>query len=108
MEKLKQRLIDSAEAYGVLSAYYHHRTPVQHQGLCEALNRVPEAVVRCGDCVRAYRDEWGFGRHEGCPFFDLYLYGQEPLEENGYCSYGERKSNETDLCRDGTRDARSV
>ena len=36
-------LIDRQTAYDTLSAYYHHRTPTQHEALRDALSRVPSA-----------------------------------------------------------------
>ncbi|MBQ1291031.1 MAG: hypothetical protein IIY28_06750, partial [Lachnospiraceae bacterium] len=50
------KLIDADEAFRVLSDYYHHRTETQADALREALERVPEAVVRCKDC-RHWRDD---------------------------------------------------
>lgn len=48
------RLIDAADAFTVLTAYYHHRTEEMHNSLREALDRVPTVdavpVVRCKDC----------------------------------------------------------
>lgn len=39
--------IDRNKTYEVLTKYYHHRTSIQHQALCEALNNVPiEDVVQ--------------------------------------------------------------
>lgn len=35
------RLIDSEDAFTVLTAYYHHRTEIQHEALKDALGRVP-------------------------------------------------------------------
>lgn len=35
--------IDRQAAYEVLTAYYHHKTDIQHAALHEALNRVPSA-----------------------------------------------------------------
>ena len=38
--------ISRQDAYITLTAYYHHRTEIQHLGLKEALSRVPPADVR--------------------------------------------------------------
>lgn len=38
--------IDRQAAYDVLTAYYHHKTDMQHAALHEALNRVPSADVQ--------------------------------------------------------------
>ena len=38
---MEQKLIDKEQAYQVLSEYYHHRMPIQHKALREALDRVP-------------------------------------------------------------------
>ena len=35
------RLIDTQDAFNVLSDYYHHHTSAQHLALQEALNKVP-------------------------------------------------------------------
>ena len=35
------RLIDTQDAFNVLTDYYHHSTHVQHLALQEALNKVP-------------------------------------------------------------------
>ena len=35
------RLIDAADAFTVLTEYYHHRTDEMHNSLREALDRVP-------------------------------------------------------------------
>ncbi len=39
-------LISRRAAYEVLTAYYHHKTDIQHAALHEALNRVPTARAR--------------------------------------------------------------
>lgn len=39
-------LISRRAAYEVLTAYYHHKTDIQHAALHEALNRVPTAHAR--------------------------------------------------------------
>lgn len=38
-------LITRKDAFITLTAYYHHRTPLQRLGLKEALSRVPDADV---------------------------------------------------------------
>lgn len=50
------KLIEADEAFRVLSDYYHHRTETQAYALREALELVPEAVVRCKDC-RYWKDQ---------------------------------------------------
>lgn len=47
---MEQKLIDKEQAYQVLSEYYHHRMPIQHKALREALDRVP--------VVEAIPTEW--------------------------------------------------
>lgn len=77
------KMISSAEAFRVLSDYYHHRTEEQHDALREALDRVPEAVVRCKDC-KWYLDE----DQKGCNL------NYSIIKPNDYCSYGERRTDE--------------
>ena len=74
------KLIEADEAFRVLSDYYHHRTETQADALREALERVPEAVVRCKDC-----DQYDF---EWCNAFCF------AVDERHYCSYGERVSDD--------------
>ena len=53
------RLIDAENAYKVLSEHYHHKTPVQHEALKEALSRVPTVdaePVRHGHWINHYDD----------------------------------------------------
>ena len=88
------KLISMAEAFGVLTEYYHHRADEQHRALWDALNRVPEAVVRCEDCVHCSDDyiDTGFGAIPcfTCDCFDDgYGVGIKP---GHYCSYGERRT----------------
>lgn len=111
------KLIDADEAFRVLSDYYHHRTEEQHDALREALDRVPEVVVneniteyivretsyqgatkqevigklvRCRDCIYYNRSElWG----RSWNFCD---YSENCYEESDYCSYGERKTAESE------------
>ena len=78
------KLINADEAFRVLSDYYHHRTETQADALREALDRVPEAVVRCGDC------KWFMAEDEMCG-----ASGECPGPDD-YCSYGERKTDEID------------
>lgn len=80
------KLINADEAYRVLSDYYHHRTEGQHDALREALDRVPEAVVRCGECE--YLAPGGI-----CETF-----ADDMIEPSAsdYCSYGERKEDGVD------------
>lgn len=89
------KLIDAAEAFRVLSDYYHHRTETQADALREALDRVPEAVVRCEDCVHCADDcvdtEFGAMQTFTCDLFGEY--GVNIMSWH-YCSYGERRSNE--------------
>lgn len=40
-----RRLIDTQDAFNVLSDYYHHHTSAQHLALQEALNKVPTAYA---------------------------------------------------------------
>jgi len=73
------KLISSAEAFRVLSEYYHHRLPQQSEALLEALQMVPEAVGRCKNCV----------------FFESGIrcgLRNEQTDCNGFCSKGRRKS----------------
>ena len=74
------KLISSAEAFKVLSEYYHHKTPQQAEALLEALQRVSEAVVRCEECI----------------FFENGIRCGLRNEQTGhkdYCSRGERRSD---------------
>lgn len=76
------RLINADEAFRVLSDYYHHRTETQADALREALELVPEAVVRCGECRwYYYRDDAIVCANRG-----------EVMQTDDYCSYGERRS----------------
>lgn len=88
------RLIDADEAFRVLSDYYHHRTETQADALRESLELVPEAVVRCKDCRylktgENERESWSI-----CARVIVYPYLD--VGPNDYCSYGERRSDETD------------
>lgn len=91
------KLIDADEAFRVLSEYYHHRTDTQADALREALERVPEAVVRCWDCGYGYQfydvqkgitDSWVECRN---------LNGlNRDVPGGGYCYCGERRTDEID------------
>ena len=80
----------------MLSEYYHHKTPQQAEALLEALQRVPEAVVRCKDCVHCADDyiDTGLGLMPcfTCELFEGYGANIEP---GHFCSYGEEGTNET-------------
>lgn len=80
------KLINADEAFRVLSAYYHHRTETQADALREALELVPEAVVRCGECK--YLAPGGI-----CETF-----ADDMIEPSAsdYCSYGKRRNDEID------------
>ena len=80
------KLIEADEAFRVLSDYYHHRTETQADALREALELVPEAVVRCGECK--YLAPGGI-----CEMFadDMIV-----PSASDYCSYGERRTDEID------------
>lgn len=80
------KLISSAEAFRVLSEYYHHRTPQQAEALLDALQKVPEAVVRCWDCV--YWEPTTLSSGNCNRAFDITAY------KSDYCSYGERKTDD--------------
>lgn len=95
------KLIDADEAFRILSAYYHHKTETQADALRDALDRVPEAVVRCRDCryyVKPFSDSASAASQESA--------GADPerwccrlglvgvFENEDYCSYGERRTNE--------------
>ena len=73
-------LIDRQVAYNTLTAYYHHKTDIQHAALHEALNRVPPAVevVRCAECYH-YDEE-----SEKC------ILNNSEFKPTDYCSYGSR------------------
>lgn len=80
------KLIEADEAFRVLSAYYHHRTETQADALREALELVPEAVVRCGECRwHYYRDNDIVCANSG-----------DVMQSDDYCSYGERKAAESE------------
>lgn len=78
------KLIDADEAFRVLSAYYHHRTEGQADALRDALDRVPEAVVRCGEC------RWIYYRDDAI----VCVNRGEVMQTDDYCSYGERRNDE--------------
>ena len=75
------KLIEANEAFRVLSEYYHHRTETQADALREALEMVPEAVVRCDNCRwHYYRDNDIVCGNSG-----------DVVQADDYCSYGERR-----------------
>ena len=80
------RLIDADEAFRVLSDYYHHRTETQAAALREALELVPEAVVRCGKC------RWHYDRDDDI----VCANSGDVVQKDDYCSYGERKTAESE------------
>lgn len=84
------KLINADEAFRALSAYYHHRTGTQADALREALERVPEAVVRCGECKYCYF------RSGIRALLCRYRAYSHIVEETDYCSRGERRTDETD------------
>ena len=51
-----KRLIDTQDAFNVLTDYYHHNTHVQHLALQEALNKVPTADAIPIDYMRSQVD----------------------------------------------------
>lgn len=75
------KLIDADEAFCILSAYYHHRTETQADALREALDRVPEVVVRCKEC-RYYDENVRWCRRLG-------LVGA--FDKDGFCARGKRR-----------------
>lgn len=82
------KLIEADEAFRVLSAYYHHRTEGQADALRDALDRVPEAVVRCKDCQ--YRES----SFCTCSHRDTDQFFYPEVNPDDYCSYGERREDE--------------
>ena len=80
------KLINADEAFRVLSDYYHHRTETQADALLEALELVPEAVVRCENC------RWHYYRDAAI----VCVNRGEVMQTDDYCSYGERRTDETD------------
>lgn len=79
------RLIDADEAFRVLSDYYHHRTETQADALREALGLVPEAFVRCKDCMYYDKSREGVAGFHRCSFFLRW----EPT--GGFCHYAQRR-----------------
>lgn len=79
------KLIDADEAFRVLSDYYHHRTEEQHDALREALDRVPEAVVRCKDCANCRPDV----NDESVWLWCRRVHGL--TRKNDFCPYGESR-----------------
>ena len=105
------KLISSAEAFRVLSEYYHHRTPQQAEALLDALQRVPEAVIECENCpslgINKFYPECIFTLDRGlklvktgvivrckdCVFFESGIrctLRNEQTGYNDYCSKGRR------------------
>lgn len=82
------KLINADEAFRVLSAYYHHRTEEQHDALREALDRVPEAVVRCRDCkyigLPLSPTDYNACKHKRAMVY-------APVD--GFCCWGERRTD---------------
>lgn len=68
----------------------------------EIVEGMPEAVARCKDCAKSRPD----GNDESVWLWCRRVHGL--TRKNDFCPYGERRSDETDLCRNGTRDARSI
>ena len=79
------KLIEAGEAFRVLSDYYHHRTETQADALREALELVPEAVVRCWDCK--YWEPATLSSGNCGRAFEITAYKED------YCSYGERSDD---------------
>ena len=86
------KLIDADEAFRILSAYYHHRTETQADALREALDLVPEAVVRCKDCKHWRDDNPRVNGYHCC----YRMHNIFPMKPSDYCSYGERKTAESE------------
>ena len=86
------KLINADEAFRVLSYYYHHRTETQADALREALELVPEAVVRCKDC-RHWRDDNPRANGYHCCYR---MHNIFPMKESDFCSRGERKTAESE------------
>ena len=89
------KLIDADEAFRVLSYYYHHRTETQADALREALELVPEAVVRCKDC-RFYGDPFGLSAGADSERWCFLLGLVGAFDKDDYCSHGERKTAESE------------
>lgn len=75
-------LISRKAAYETLTAYYHHRTDIQHEALRDALSRVPDTppeIIRCGECCHYP------GEQTDCPMIGWGRCGDD------YCSKAERR-----------------
>lgn len=49
-------------------------------------------IVRCEDCV--YKDSWYETEEYGVAFYICGCSGMHIVEDNDFCSYGERKEND--------------
>ena len=94
-------LISRREAYETLSEYYHHRTPIQHEALREALSRVPTIdpvkhgkwvrvtdggdfeQMCCSECGRAVYSTYGFHLSgiKYCPYCGVRLDDEEQKKD---------------------------
>lgn len=84
------RLIDTDEAYKVLTKYYHHRTEEQSEALKEALGRVPtaEPIIRCGECKHNYVDG------DNVRFNVCELMHNKVQSDDWYCADAERREDD--------------
>ena len=89
------RLIDADEAYKVLTDYSHHKKEIQHQAFKEAIGRVPSIdaveVVRCKDCVNCSECI----TDDGMYIYIRCLRNGATIYEDDFCSWGERREDET-------------
>lgn len=82
------RLIDATKLVETLNHHWD-RYPLKRQELIATLDIIsmmPEAVVRCKECVNYS------SRYSG---WHCYLDGRQ-TQENDFCSWGERREDETD------------